>query len=75
MTHAPSGVPEQAAAADRQGIHEAIAERGEGPTLREIGEQVGLGSIGSVHYHLKQLEKKGVIVRECWQPRSIRLAR
>ncbi|MGW0993546.1 LexA family protein [Streptomyces sp. NPDC002523] len=56
-------------------IREAIAEHGEGPTLREIGEQVGLGSIGSVHYHLRQLEKKGVIVREPWQPRSIRLTR
>ncbi|MGV4984494.1 LexA family protein [Streptomyces sp. NRAIS4] len=56
-----------------QCIREAIVEHGEGPTLREIAEQVGLGSIGSVHYHLKQLEKKGVIVREPWQPRSIRL--
>ncbi|MER6076139.1 hypothetical protein ABT187_46890 [Streptomyces sp. NPDC001817] len=35
----------------------------------------GLGSIGSVHYHLTQLEKKDVIVREPWRPRSIRLTR
>ncbi|MEU7967332.1 helix-turn-helix domain-containing protein [Streptomyces sp. NPDC049097] len=54
-------------------IREAIAEHGEGPTLGEIVERAGLGSIGSVHYHLTQLEKKGVIVREPWQPRSIRL--
>ncbi|MGW7671472.1 LexA family protein [Streptomyces sp. NPDC054775] len=52
-------------------IWEAIAEHGEGPTLREIAGRAGLGSIGSVH--LTQLDKKGVIVREPWQPRSIRL--
>lgn len=56
-------------------IREAIAEHGEAPTLREIGEQVGLGSKGSVHYHLKQLEKKGILARERWQPRGIRLTR
>jgi SOS-response transcriptional repressor LexA len=38
--------------------------------LREIGEQVGLDSIGSVHYHLNRLEEKGIIVREPWQPRN-----
>ncbi|MFD0507816.1 LexA family protein [Streptomyces chiangmaiensis] len=45
------------------------------PTLREIAEQTELGSIDSVHYHLRRLEETGVIVREPWQPRSIRLAR
>ncbi|MFG3065262.1 winged helix-turn-helix transcriptional regulator [Streptomyces sp. NPDC048231] len=45
------------------------------PTLREIAEQTRLGSTSSVHYHLRRLEEKGIIVRESWQPSSIHLAR
>ncbi|MGW3208662.1 LexA family protein [Streptomyces sp. NPDC001135] len=41
----------------------------------EIGDRVGLRGIGSVHYHLRKLEEKGVVVREPWQPCSIRLTR
>ncbi|MFE1854115.1 hypothetical protein [Streptomyces sp. NPDC059489] len=54
-------------------MREAVAEHGEGPILREIVERAGLGSIGSVQYYLTQLEKNGVIVREPWQPHSVRL--
>ncbi|MEU6367342.1 hypothetical protein ABZ876_16790 [Streptomyces sp. NPDC046931] len=38
-------------------------------------ERTNLGSIGSVHHHLKQLKRKGILVREHWQPRGMRLAR
>jgi repressor LexA len=55
-------------------IREAIVENGEAPTVREIGERVGLHSVSAVHYQLRQCEEKGLIVREQWRPRGIRLA-
>jgi repressor LexA len=45
-------------------IREAIAARGEAPSIAEIGRQVGMRSRASVHYQLVQLEEKGAIVRE-----------
>lgn len=56
-------------------IHETIAERGEAPSLREIGAQMGMRSLSSVHYQLQRLEKKGAIEREAGQWRGIRLVR
>ncbi|MFF4347883.1 LexA family protein [Streptomyces sp. NPDC001530] len=44
-------------------IRERIAERGEAPTIREIGRSVGLSSPSSVAYHLEQMEQLGVIRR------------
>jgi SOS-response transcriptional repressor LexA len=55
-------------------IRERIANTGEAPTVREIGQHVGLG-ISAVHHQLQQCEAKGAIVREAWRPRGIRLAR
>lgn len=50
-----------------------IIENGYPPTVREIGEAVGLRSSSSVFSHLKTMEKEGVIeMREC-QPRCIKL--
>ncbi|TGA93677.1 hypothetical protein E2651_35805 [Streptomyces sp. MZ04] len=45
-----------------------VAERGEAPTIREIGRSVGLSSPASVAYHLAQMEQVGVIPlhREAW---------
>lgn len=54
-------------------IRDTIARRGEAPTLRQISRRVGLPSISAVHYQLRQLERKGVIVREPCLPRAIRL--
>ncbi|WP_369248538.1 hypothetical protein [Streptomyces sp. R41] len=42
-------------------IREVIAERGEAPTIREIGRSVGLSSLSSVAYHLEQMEQLAVI--------------
>jgi SOS-response transcriptional repressor LexA len=50
-----------------------IREHGEAPTVKEIGEAVGLRSPSSVHYQLTQIEEKGAIVREPGQVRGIRL--
>ncbi|MFI0742421.1 LexA family protein [Streptomyces sp. NPDC021100] len=53
-------------------IRESIAEHGEAPTIREIADQVGLSSTGTVAYHLDRLEERGLISRERrW--RSVRL--
>jgi repressor LexA len=55
-------------------IRQAIADRGEAPTVQEIGERVGMRSRASVHYQLGELESKGAIRRERGQRRGIRLA-
>jgi repressor LexA len=55
-------------------IRQAIADRGEAPTVQEIGDQVGMRSRASVHYQLGELESKGAIVREPHRRRGIRLA-
>ncbi|WP_369265228.1 MarR family transcriptional regulator [Streptomyces sp. R35] len=55
-------------------IREAITDRGEAPTVQEIGERVGMRSRASVHYQLGELETKGAIVRERGRRRGIRLA-
>jgi repressor LexA len=55
-------------------IREAIADRGEAPTVQEIGDQVGMRSRASVHYQLGELEAKAAIVREPGRRRGIRLA-
>lgn len=43
------------------------------PTIREIGQAVGLKSTSSVHANLDTLEKKGYIVRDPLLKRSIRI--
>ncbi|MGX1887503.1 LexA family protein [Streptomyces sp. NPDC055287] len=49
-------------------IRQTIGTHGEAPTVREIGDHVGLSS--SSHYQLKQLERHGVIARgeSRWRP-------
>jgi repressor LexA len=54
-------------------IREAITDRGEAPTVQEIGERVGMRSRASVHYQLGELEAKHAIVREPHRRRGIRL--
>ena len=41
----------------------SLAERGHGPTVREIGARVGLSSTSSVAHQLGRLEARGLIVR------------
>jgi repressor LexA len=43
------------------------------PTVREIGEAVGLSSSSSVHAHLRSLEEAGFIIREASLTRAIRI--
>jgi repressor LexA len=43
------------------------------PTVREIGEEVGLASPSTVHAHLANLERVGLIKRDPSKPRAIEL--
>jgi len=51
-----------------------VEEHGYPPTVREIGEAVGLRSPSTVHAHLAQLERAGVLRRDPTKPRAIELA-
>ncbi|MHB1419873.1 MAG: transcriptional repressor LexA [Bacillota bacterium] len=52
-------------------IKKEIRYRGYPPSVREIGEAVGLSSSSTVHGHLEQLERKGYIRRDPTKPRAI----
>lgn len=54
-------------------IEDTILDRGYPPSVREIGEAVGLRSSSTVHAHLVQLQKKGYIRRDPTKPRAIEL--
>lgn len=54
-------------------IKNVTLSRGYPPTVREIGEAVGLKSSASVHAHLATLEKKGYIRRDPSKPRAIEI--
>ncbi|NSW75415.1 MAG: repressor LexA [Candidatus Atribacteria bacterium] len=54
-------------------IEQYSRKNGYPPTVREIGEAVGLASSCSVHYHLRKLEEKGFIRRDPAKPRAIEL--
>jgi repressor LexA len=49
-------------------------ERGYPPTIREIGEAVGISSTSVVNYNLNKLEKESHIVRDLKVSRGVRLA-
>jgi repressor LexA len=46
-------------------------ERGYPPSVREIGERVGLSSPSTVQAHLKTLERRGLILRDPTKPRAL----
>jgi repressor LexA len=52
-------------------IRRTVAARGYPPSVREIGEVVGLTSPSSVNYQLKALERKGYIRRDPHRPRAL----
>jgi repressor LexA len=55
-------------------IAETVRDRGYPPTVREIGEAVGLTSSSSVHAQLANLEKKGLLHKDPTKPRAMTLA-
>ncbi|WP_059103441.1 transcriptional repressor LexA [Shouchella shacheensis] len=52
-------------------IKDEVKAKGYPPSVREIGEAVGLASSSTVHGHLARLEKKGYIRRDPTKPRAI----
>ena len=55
-------------------IQSFTRERGFPPSVREIGEAVGLRSPSTVHAHLKTLDRAGYITRDGHKMRAIRMA-
>jgi repressor LexA len=56
-----------------QFLVEYVDGHGYPPTVREIGEHVGLASPSTVHAHLANLERGGLIKRDPTKPRAIEL--
>ncbi|NEW06464.1 transcriptional repressor LexA [Paenibacillus sp. SYP-B3998] len=54
-------------------IKNEVKDKGYPPSVREIGEAVGLASSSTVHGHLERLEKKGLIRRDPTKPRAIEI--
>lgn len=52
-------------------IERTVGERGYPPSVREIGQAVGLASTSSVHSHLHTLERNGYLRRDATKPRAI----
>ena len=55
-------------------ISSTVRERGYPPTVREIGEAVGLTSSSSVHAQLTNLERMGLLTKDPAKPRAMTLA-
>lgn len=54
-------------------IRATVAERGYPPSVREIGEAIGLSSPSTVHSHLSALSAAGAIRRDPSKPRAIEI--
>src|SRR5215212_10819516 len=72
----PDGPPDATGLTPRQQrvlatIKEAIEMRGYPPSMREIGEAVGLTSSSSVAHQLRVLEEKGFLKRDPNRPRAL----
>ncbi|EME66075.1 LexA repressor [Rhodococcus ruber BKS 20-38] len=52
-------------------IRESVTERGYPPSIREIGDAVGLNSTSSVAHQLRSLERKGFLRRDPNRPRAV----
>jgi repressor LexA len=76
VTELPDGPPDATGLTPRQQrvltvIRDSIERRGYPPSMREIGERVGLTSSSSVAHQLKVLEEKGFLKRDPNRPRAL----
>jgi repressor LexA len=76
---APREVPSDRPLTDRQRqvldfIDAEVRWRGYPPSVREIGEAVGLSSPSTVHAHLAALQDKGYLRRDATKPRAMEVA-
>src|ERR1700736_3831139 len=51
-----------------------VDRHGSPPTVREIGDAVGLASPSTVHAHLANLERAGLLRRDPTKPRALELS-
>ncbi len=54
-------------------ISRFVSEKGYSPSFEEIGDGLGLSSLATVHKHISNLEKKGLLTRDYNRSRSIDL--
>ncbi len=52
-------------------IHDFVVKNGYSPSFEEIGQGLGLSSLATVHKHVTNLEKKGLLKRDYNRSRSI----
>jgi repressor LexA len=72
----PDGPPDETGLTPRQRkvldvIRDSVERRGYPPSMREIGEAVGLTSTSSVAHQLSTLERKGFLRRDANRPRAV----
>jgi len=72
----PDGPPDAAGLTPRQRrvlavIRDSVEARGYPPSMREIGQSVGLTSSSSVAHQLRVLESKGYLRRDPNRPRAV----
>src|SRR5206468_4397679 len=76
VTELPDAPPDATGLTPRQKkilgfLRDEIEQRGYPPSIREIGEAVGLASSSSVAHQLRVLEGKGFIKRDPNRPRAL----
>jgi len=76
VSELPDGPPDASGLTPRQtkvllSIKDSIEKRGYPPSMREIGERVGLTSSSSVAHQLRVLEEKGFLKRDPNRPRAL----
>jgi repressor LexA len=76
LVELPDGAPDADGLTARQRkildvITETVERRGYPPSMREIGEAVGLTSSSSVAHQLSSLERKGFLRRDANRPRAV----
>ncbi|HWA67336.1 MAG TPA: transcriptional repressor LexA [Mycobacteriales bacterium] len=76
VSEIPDGPPDASGLTPRQHrvldvIRDSVERRGYPPSMREIGEAVGLTSTSSVAHQLATLEKKGFLRRDANRPRAV----
>ena len=76
VSELPDGPPDATGLTPRQQrvltvIKDSIERKGYPPSMREIGERVGLTSSSSVAHQLRMLEEKGYIKRDPHRPRAL----
>jgi repressor LexA len=74
----PDGPPDGSGLTPRQRrvldvIRDSVERRGYPPSMREIGESVGLTSSSSVSHQLRSLQSKGFIRRDPNRPRALEI--